>query len=89
VALGRQNGNMFLGRDIASDRDFSNTTAATIDEEVRQLVDEAYHRAKDVLVGNKYILDKLSAMLIEKETVDAEELQELLAENDVKMAAIV
>ncbi|MEQ9234015.1 ATP-dependent zinc metalloprotease FtsH3 [Coleofasciculus sp. E2-BRE-01] len=89
VALGRQNGNMFLGRDIASDRDFSNTTAATIDEEVRQLVDEAYHRAKDVLVGNKHILDKLSAMLIEKETVDAEELQELLAENDVKMAAIV
>jgi cell division protease FtsH len=89
VALGRQNGNMFLGRDIASDRDFSNTTAATIDEEVRQLVDEAYQRAKDVLVGNKHILDKLSAMLIEKETVDAEELQELLAENDVKMAAIV
>ncbi|MEQ8997739.1 MAG: ATP-dependent zinc metalloprotease FtsH3 [Coleofasciculus sp. B1-GNL1-01] len=89
VALGRQNGNMFLGRDIASDRDFSNSTAATIDEEVRQLVDEAYQRAKDVLVGNKYILDKLSAMLIEKETVDAEELQELLAENDVKMAAIV
>ncbi|MEQ9484480.1 ATP-dependent zinc metalloprotease FtsH3 [Coleofasciculus sp. F4-SAH-05] len=89
VALGRQNGNMFLGRDIASDRDFSDTTAATIDQEVRQLVDEAYHRAKDVLVGNKHILDKLSAMLIEKETVDAEELQELLAENDVKMAAIV
>ncbi|EDX74695.1 ATP-dependent metallopeptidase HflB subfamily [Coleofasciculus chthonoplastes PCC 7420] len=89
VALGRQNGNMFLGRDIASDRDFSNTTAATIDEEVRKLVDEAYNRAKDVLVGNKHILDKLSAMLIEKETVDAEELQELLAENDVKMAAIV
>lgn len=89
VALGRQNGNMFLGRDIASDRDFSDTTAATIDQEVRQLVDEAYQRAKDVLVGNKHILDKLSAMLIEKETVDAEELQELLAENDVKMAAIV
>lgn len=89
VALGRQNGNMFLGRDIASDRDFSDTTAATIDEEVRKLVDEAYHRAKDVLVSNKHILDKLSAMLIEKETVDAEELQELLAENDVKMAAII
>ncbi|MEQ9667800.1 ATP-dependent zinc metalloprotease FtsH3 [Coleofasciculus sp. G2-EDA-02] len=89
VALGRQNGNMFLGRDIASDRDFSDTTAATIDEEVRKLVDEAYERAKDVLVNNKHILDKLSAMLIEKETVDAEELQELLAENDVKMAAII
>jgi cell division protease FtsH len=88
VALGRQNGNVFMGRDIATDRDFSDTTAAAIDEEVRSLVDEAYRRAKEVLVGNKYILDKLAEMLIEKETVDAEELQELLANNDVKIAAI-
>ena len=88
VALGRQNGNVFMGRDIATDRDFSDTTAATIDEEVRKLVDEAYQRAKDVLISNKHILDKLSAMLIEKETVDADELQELLANNDVTMAAI-
>jgi cell division protease FtsH len=89
VALGRQNGNMFLGRDIASDRDFSDTTAAAIDEEVRKLVAEAYQRAKDVLLGNKHILDKLAEMLVEKETVDAEELQEILANNDVRMAAIV
>ena len=88
VALGRQNGNMFLGREIASDRDFSDSTAATIDEEVRKLVDEAYLRAKDVLVSNKHVLDKLAEMLIEKETVDADELQEVLANNDVKMAAI-
>ncbi|HAG82316.1 MAG TPA: cell division protein FtsH [Cyanobacteria bacterium UBA11162] len=88
VALGRQNGNMFLGREIASDRDFSDTTAAAIDEEVRQFVDQAYKRAKAVLLENKHILDQLAAMLIEKETVDAEELQELLATNDVKMAAI-
>ena len=88
VALGRQNGNMFLGRDIASDRDFSDSTAATIDSEVRKLVDEAYLRAKDVLVSNRHVLDKLAEMLIEKETVDADELQEVLANNDVKMAAI-
>ncbi|MDJ0689611.1 MAG: ATP-dependent zinc metalloprotease FtsH3 [Xenococcaceae cyanobacterium MO_188.B32] len=88
VALGRQNGNVFLGRDIASDRDFSDETAAAIDEEVRNLVDQAYRRAKEVLTGNRYILDKLAEMLVEKETVDAEELQDLLAENDVKMAAL-
>ena len=88
VALGRQNGNVFLGREIATDRDFSDTTAATIDEEVRKLVDEAYRRAKEVLVNNKHILDRLASMLIEKETVDAEELQELLANSDVQMAAI-
>ncbi|MEM7555075.1 MAG: ATP-dependent zinc metalloprotease FtsH3 [Cyanobacteria bacterium P01_A01_bin.84] len=87
VALGRQQGNMFLGRDIMSERDFSEETAAAIDEEVRSLVDSAYIRAKDVLVGNRHILDKLADMLIEKETVDAEELQELLANNDVQTAA--
>lgn len=88
VALGRQGGGVFMGRDIASDRDFSDETAAAIDEEVRELVDQAYERAKDVLVGNRAILDKLAAMLTEKETVDAEELQEILSSNDVKMAAL-
>ncbi|MGB3241078.1 MAG: ATP-dependent zinc metalloprotease FtsH3, partial [Geitlerinemataceae cyanobacterium] len=84
VALGRQQGNMFLGREISSERDFSEETAATIDEEVRKLVDVAYPRAKDVLLQNRSILDKLAQMLIEKETVDSEELQELLDNNDVK-----
>jgi cell division protease FtsH len=88
VALGRQSGNVFLGRDIASDRDFSDETAAAIDEEVKMLVDQAYKRAKDVLVENRHVLDKIAEMLIEKETVDAEELQNLLATNEVKMAAI-
>jgi cell division protease FtsH len=87
VALGGQQGNMFLGRDIMSERDFSEETAATIDMEVRDLVDVAYNRAKQVLQENRHILDKLAATLIDKETVDAEELQELLASNDVKTAA--
>ena len=89
VALGRQNGGgVFLGRDIASDRDFSNETAATIDDEVRQLVDQAYKRAKDVLLDNKHILDTIANMLIEKETVDSEELQSILANSEVKMATL-
>ena len=89
VALGRQNGNMFLGRDIMSERDFSEETAAAIDDEVRNLVDQAYRRAKEVLVGNRHVLDKLAEILVEKETVDSDELQELLATNDVKMAALI
>ncbi len=88
VALGRQQGNMFLGRDIMAERDFSEETAATIDDEVRTLVEQAYKRAKEVLTGNRHVLDRLADMLIEKETVDADELQELLATSDVKMAAI-
>jgi cell division protease FtsH len=88
VALGRQQGNMFLGRDIAAERDFSEETAATIDDEVRNLVEQAYRRAKAVLSENRHVLDQLADMLVEKETVDAEELQELLGNNDVKIAAI-
>lgn len=88
VALGRQQGNMFLGRDITAERDFSEETAATIDDEVHQLVDVAYHRAKEVLTNNRHVLDQLAQMLVEKETVDAEELQDVLANNDVKIAAL-
>jgi len=87
VALGRQQGNMFLGRDIMSERDFSEETAAAIDEEVRKLVDVAYTRAKEVLVRNRHILDEIAQMLVDKETVDAEELQEILSNNDVTTAA--
>ncbi len=88
VALGRSNGNVFMGRDIASDRDFSNETAAAIDEEIRNYVDQAYSRAKKVLTDNRHILDRLAEMLIEKETVEADELQNVLAENDVTMATL-
>ncbi|MFN5698747.1 MAG: ATP-dependent zinc metalloprotease FtsH3 [Cyanobacteriota bacterium] len=89
VALGRSQGGMFLGRDIAAERDFSEDTAAAIDEEVSELVDEAYKRATAVLVANRPVLDELADLLVEKETVDAEELQELLISRDVKVAAYV
>lgn len=88
VALGRSQGGMFLGRDIMAERDFSEETAAAIDDEVRNLVDQAYRRAKSVLMENREILDRLADMLIERETVDAEELQELLATSNVKIASI-
>jgi cell division protease FtsH len=88
IALGRSQGGMFLGRDIMAERDFSEETAAAIDDEVRGLVEQAYRRAKDVLTQNRAVLDRLSEMLIERETVDSEELQELLATSDVKMAPV-
>lgn len=86
VALGRSQGGMFLGRDIASDRDFSEDTAATIDKEVSDLVSIAYKRATKVLVENRLILDELAKMLIAQETINSEELQELLIKREVKIA---
>jgi cell division protease FtsH len=89
VALGRSQGGMFLGRDIAAERDFSEDTAAAIDEEVSQLVAEAYRRATEVLTANRSVLNELAEMLVEKETIDAEQLQELLIRSDVKVAEYV
>ncbi|QNJ12986.1 cell division protein FtsH1 [Synechococcus sp. A18-46.1] len=89
VALGRAQGGMFLGRDIAAERDFSEDTAATIDQEVSELVDVAYKRATKVLVDNRAVLDELADMLVEQETVDAEELQELLIIRDVRVAEYI
>ena len=89
VALGRSQGGMFLGRDIAAERDFSEDTAATIDEEVSDLVAQAYRRATKVLVDNRSVLDELADMLVDQETVDAEEFQELLIRSDVRIAEYV
>ena len=89
VALGRAQGGMFLGRDIAAERDFSEDTAATIDQEVSELVDVAYKRATKVLEDNRAILDELTDMLVERETVDAEEFQELLIKRDARVAEYV
>ena len=89
VALGRAQGGMFLGRDIAAERDFSEDTAATIDSEVSQLVDAAYKRATQILVDNRSVIDELAEMLVERETVDSEELQELLIRRDVRVAEYV
>jgi cell division protease FtsH len=89
VALGRSQGGMFLGRDIAAERDFSEETAAAIDDEVGELVAEAYRRATTVLSANRLVLDEIAELLVEKETVDAEELQELLINRDVKVAEYV
>ncbi|WP_295456830.1 ATP-dependent zinc metalloprotease FtsH3 [Synechococcus sp. UW140] len=89
IALGRSQGGMFLGRDIGAERDFSEDTAATIDAEVSDLVAVAYKRATSVLVANRAVLDELADLLVEQETVDAEQLQELLLLRDVEVANYV
>jgi len=86
VALGQSQGGMFLGRDMSSTRDFSEDTAATIDVEVSELVDVAYKRATKVLTDNRTVLDEMAQMLIEKETIDTEDIQDLLNRSEVKVA---
>ncbi len=86
VALGQSQGGMFLGRDMNATRDFSEDTAATIDVEVSELVDTAYKRATKVLSDNRVVLDEMASMLIERETIDTEDIQDLLNRSEVKVA---
>ena len=69
---------IFLGREIAQHRDYSEETARKIDEEINNLIDKAYNRAKKILEKNLDILHALAERLLEKETVMGGELDELI-----------
>jgi len=69
---------VFLGREIAQHRDYSEATAQKIDEEINKLIKNSYDRAKIVLNENLDILHKLAEVLLEKETVMGKELDELI-----------
>jgi cell division protease FtsH len=69
---------IFLGREIAQHRDYSEETAKKIDEEINRLIKNSYDRAKQVLKENLDILHRLSELLLEKETVLGKELDELI-----------
>jgi len=71
---------IFLGREIAQHRDYSEATAQMIDEEIIKLIKDAYQCAKDVLNENVDILHKLAELLLEQETVQGKELDELITE---------
>ncbi len=69
---------VFLGREIAQHRDYSEETARKIDVEINNLVGKAYNRSKEILDENLDILHKLADLLLEKETVMGKELDELI-----------
>jgi cell division protease FtsH len=69
---------IFLGRDIAEQRDYSERTAEEIDEEVRRIVDEAHQRCRQVLASHRDKLTELAERLVEVETMEGDELTRLL-----------
>jgi cell division protease FtsH len=72
--LGQKQGEVFLGRDWASTPDYSDAVAFEIDQEVRRLIDEAHDVALEILTVHRDKLDALAALLLEKETLDREEV---------------
>jgi cell division protease FtsH len=81
VKLGQGSGEPFMGRDMG-ERDYSEKIAETVDAEVRVLLEQAHDEAWQVINDNRDILDKLAALLLEKETLDHDELAEIF--KDVK-----
>ncbi|MCS5718076.1 ATP-dependent zinc metalloprotease FtsH [Herbiconiux sp. CPCC 205763] len=77
VKLGAASGEMFLGRNMGHERDYSESLAQQVDAEVRGLIEAAHDEAWLVLNDNRDILDKLAAELLEKETLDHDELAEI------------
>ncbi len=79
MRFGHGHGEVFLGRDFASQPDYSDDLAARIDAEVRALIDAAHDVARDVLVDNKDVLDRMADELVRVETLETERVQELLS----------
>ena len=92
IAVGEQEHEIFLGREISQRREVSQKTAELVDAEIRRIVNEAYSRAEEVIKANRVLLDTIAAALLERETLDGAEVRiledggELPPLNDLKPA---
>ena len=80
VTFGKKEEAIFLGREFAQHQDFSEATAVEIDKEVRRILDRAYKAAHDIIANNKTALDKIARKLLERETLEGWEVNQILIE---------
>ena len=78
IRLGRKQHEIFLGRDIVEDRNYSEEIAYAIDQEVRRIIDNCYETVKDLLIKHESVLEKIAEVLLEKEVLEGEELDILI-----------
>ncbi len=83
LTFGKGNDEVFLGREISQHRDYSEATAQEIDAEVRSLVVGNYERAKQLILDHKDVLIAVAEALIERESIDAKELEEIFTDQGV------
>jgi cell division protease FtsH len=79
IAVGDREAEIFLGREVVQRREVSERTAELVDTELKRLLGEAYERAKDILLKRRDQLDRLAAALLERETLDREEVDLVVA----------
>ena len=80
VKLGNKREEIFLGRDISEDRNYSEQVAFQIDQEVKAIIDTCYENAKEILAARRALMDKIAGVLLEREVIDAEEFDRLMKE---------
>jgi len=78
LTFGKKEEQIFLGREIAQHRDYSEATAIKIDEEVRRLIGQGYNTAKQIISENREVLERIAAALLEREVIDANEIKMLI-----------
>ena len=83
ITFGKKEEQIFLGREISQHRDFSEDTALKIDAEVRRFVDEGYRSAVNILSSNRDKLEKIAMALLEREVLDASEIQMIIEGKDL------
>ena len=79
LTLGSSQNEVFLGRDFAQSKEYSEETAAIIDEEVKKIVDKAYNEAKQILTEHIDKLHAVAGVLLEKEKIEADEFEQIFA----------
>jgi cell division protease FtsH len=84
LTFGKKDEQIFLGREIARHKDYSEKTAIDIDEEVKKIVIDAYNTSKNLLTANRDILETFAKALLEKETMDGPEIDALIQEAESK-----
>lgn len=78
VAIGKKNEHVFLGRDFGTDKNYSEEVASIIDREIKNIIEERYEFAKKMLIDNKDIIEEIVKILLEKETLDEKEVDEII-----------
>jgi len=79
LAYGKKDEQVFLGKEIGHAKDYSETTAIAIDDEVKALVMDGYNRARRILEDNTELLHSVAKLLLEKETIDGHEIDKLMS----------
>ncbi len=83
LTFGKKEEQIFLGREIAQHRDYSEETAIRIDSEVKRFIDNAYTTARDILSTNRDVLAKIANALLEREVLDAQEIKMIIEGKDL------